>query len=85
MSKDFSRGVTYFVKGIAHVAVSFPEGVIKCHYCPYCRPEKDLERFWCRLTNTMLYNPFVEGLPEGCPIEITGEVIGTPPKERREN
>jgi len=85
MSKDFSRGVAYFVKGVAHVSVSFPEGVIKCHYCPYCYCESDLKRYRCRLTHTMLYNPFVEGLPEECPIEITGEIIGTPPKERREN
>lgn len=74
--KQFENGVKWFVKGKACIDIFFPEGEIRCQYCPFCRAENDLKRFWCRLTNAMIYNPFTPELPEICPIEFTGEVIG---------
>ena len=38
-------------------------------YCPFCRAEKELGRYWCRLTNDMLYCPEMKGLPECCPLK----------------
>lgn len=73
---EFKNGVKWFLKGVIHKEVFFPEGKIKCQYCPFCRSENDLKRFWCRINNQMIYDPFVNGLPEGCPIELTGEIIG---------
>lgn len=83
MSSEFPRGVTYFTEGVLSLKVYFPENKVKCHYCPFCRSEGDLKRFWCRLTNDMIYVPFAPELPEFCPIELTGEIRGAKPKYRK--
>ena len=77
MSNEFPKGVTFFAKGVLSVPVYFPEGKVKCCYCEYCRAEIDLNRFRCRISNDIIYNPFCEGLPEFCQINMTGEIIGT--------
>lgn len=75
--KQFENGILWYTKGQAQVDVFFPEDKIKCQYCPFCRSEVDLQRFWCRLNNQMIYNPMSLGVPEDCPIEFTGEIVGT--------
>lgn len=72
----FEGGVPYFTMGRIEVDVAFPKDIVSCQYCPFCRAESDMHRYWCRINNAMLYDPFVIGLPEGCPIEITGEIRG---------
>ena len=76
MSNEFKDGVQWFTKGIASVPVYFPEDKIRCQLCPFCHSENSLKRFWCELTNQMIYIPFSAELPENCPIEFTGEIIG---------
>lgn len=76
---DFKDGVQWFTVGEAHFNVFFPEDKIRCQYCPFCRSESDLNRFWCRLTNSMIYNPYLDP-PDTCPIEFTGEIRGTKKK-----
>ena len=83
MANEFKNGVLWFTKGTANIQVNFPEDKVMCQYCPFCRSENDLKRFWCRLTNTMIYNPFIPELPENCPVEFTGEIIGTPPENAK--
>lgn len=83
MANEFKNGVLWFTKGTANIQVNFPEDKVACQYCPFCRSENDLKRFWCRLTNTMIYNPFIPELPENCPVEFTGEIIGTKPKNAK--
>lgn len=83
MANDFPQGVTYFTNGEIRLVVHFPENKVMCRYCPFCRSESDLGRFWCRLTNNMIYNPNVPELPEHCPVEITGEITGTVPKYKK--
>ena len=80
MTNDFKSGVPYFTMAEIRVEVAFPEDKVKCRYCPFCRSESDLGRFWCRITNMMLYNPDYPELPEGCPAKLTGEIHGTVPK-----
>ena len=72
----FEGGIPYFTMGKATIDIAFPLDVISCQYCPFCRSESDLGRFWCRLTNTMLYEPTAFGLPDSCPIVLTGEIRG---------
>jgi hypothetical protein len=57
--------------------VYFPENKIKCQHCIFCRADGNLSRFWCALNNTQIYNPFIDGLPDICPIKLTGEIVGT--------
>lgn len=83
MANEFSNGVAFFTEGVASVPVYFPEKRVCCRYCPFCRAESDLNRFWCRLTNNMVYNPNVPELPEFCPIKLTGEFRGTVPKHKK--
>ncbi|MDD6988740.1 hypothetical protein [Ruminococcus sp.] len=79
MAKDtFTNGVRFYSTGKAEITVGFPEDDICCHWCKFCRAESDLNRFWCRLTNDMIYNPFV-GLADTCPLqfdEFNGEEFG---------
>lgn len=78
-----SNGVDYYLKAEIVTNIAFPEGKVKCQYCKYCRAESDLKRFWCRIEDRLIYNPFAEGLPEFCPANITGEIIGTIPTNKR--
>lgn len=70
------NGVDYYLIGKIETEVYFPDGEQKCQYCKFCRAEGDLKRFWCRMTDKMIYNPFAVGLPEFCPAQITGEIRG---------
>ena len=70
------RGVDWFLKGIIHMEINFPEGDVRCQWCPMCRAETDLKRFWCRTKNQMIYDPFQAGIPDWCPICFTGEITG---------
>lgn len=68
MAKRFENGIGFYTKATVSKTVFFPENEIKCQYCEFCRAEKDLERYWCRLTNDMIYYPFALGLPDKCPL-----------------
>lgn len=81
MTNDFKYGVEYFTMAEIIVPVAFPEDKVKCRYCPFCRSESDLGRFWCRITNQMIYNPDYPSLPDGCLAKLTGEIRGNIPKK----
>lgn len=66
--KSFENGVLFYTTGSAVIKIAFPEDEVKCQWCPFCRSEGDLKRYWCRLTNNMLYYPYADGLPDTCPI-----------------
>ena len=66
--KQFEDGIRYYTKASAQVDVKFPEAEVRCHFCPYCRSEEALDRYWCRLTNEMIYNPFSLYRGEKCPL-----------------
>lgn len=66
--KQFENGITHFTKAQAIVDVCFPEDEVRCHWCPFCRSEENLERYWCRLTNEMIYNPFSLRRGDKCPL-----------------
>ena len=68
--KSFDKGVSYYTVGYATIKINFPEDDVCCNWCQFCRSESDLKRFWCRLTNKMIYNPFVPELPEWCPVTL---------------
>ena len=70
--KQFENGVLHFTEGKAVIPVFFPETEILCHWCRFCRAENDLKRFWCRLTNEMIYNPY-SGIGSKCPIKFKEE------------
>ena len=73
MAKSFESGVSFYTEGKIELSVFFPENDVRCKWCPFCRAEESLGRFWCRLTNKMIYNPNFNGLPDGCPITIKKE------------
>lgn len=73
MPKNFEKGVDYYTHGTASVDIYFPEDDVRCVWCPFCRSEAELRRFWCRLVNRMVYNPNCAELPEFCPITINKE------------
>ena len=64
---EFKDGVKWYTYGTAVIQIAFPEGQVCCRWCPFCREESGLQRYWCRLTNKMIYNPGA-GLADGCPI-----------------
>ena len=69
MSK-FENGVSFYTKAKINKTVAFPENEVCCQYCEFCRAEKEIGRYWCRLTNDMLYNPQARVLPRNCPLEF---------------
>lgn len=71
--KKFENGVKFYSMGQANINVAFPEDDICCNWCQFCRAESDLKRFRCRLTNEMIYNPFV-GISSKCPLSFESEV-----------
>lgn len=73
MAKNFENGVSFYTTGTAKINVHFPENDVRCKWCPFCRAEENPGRYWCRLTNDMIYNPNYAGLPEFCPITINKE------------
>lgn len=62
-------GVLYYAKGAGTVEVYFPNGELLCQHCRFCRAESDLRRFWCRLTEREIYNPFF-GIEGFCPLKF---------------
>lgn len=68
--KEFENGVRFYTKGYATITVNFPEKEVKCKWCPFCRAERELGRYWCRLTNKMLYDPESYELGRDCPLEF---------------
>ncbi len=72
MKQEFESGVRYYTTGIAQVKINFPEGEVCCRWCPFCRSEESLKRYWCRLTNEMIYNPYA-GIGGCCPVEFEGK------------
>ena len=73
MPKNFDKGVSFYTEGKAEISIFFPENDVRCLWCPFCRAEDAFGRFWCRLTNRMVYNPNYAELPEFCPIKIVKE------------
>lgn len=73
---EFKNGVKWFAMAKCEINIGFPEGSVKCIHCHYCRPEQNTNRFWCRITNSIIYSPNAEGLPMDCPFELTGEIKG---------
>ena len=66
----FKQGVRYYSKGILQLEVAFPEGDVRCQWCPFCVAEKSLGRWWCKAKNWMVYDPYAPGLPDFCPIRL---------------
>lgn len=72
MAKKRENGVAWYTTAKTTVTVYFPEGDVCCQWCPWCRSEGDLRRYWCRLTNDMVYLP-ESGILPSCPLKIVEE------------
>lgn len=66
--KKFENGVGWYTHAKIGTIINFPEDNICCQYCQFCRAEKELGRYWCRLTNDMIYCPESRVLPDTCPL-----------------
>lgn len=69
-----SEGVRWFLT--ATLPIFFPEGEVCCRNCPLFVDRRDQKRGRCFHTNQLIFVPDAEGLPRGCPLTITGEIIG---------
>lgn len=65
----FERGVSYYTRVTAVIKWGFPEDMIRCQWCRYCRDEHGLKRWKCLLTDELLVNPLT-CIGNLCPIEI---------------
>ena len=74
MPRKFEDGIAFYTEAVVNKSVFFPEKEVRCQYCEFCRAEKDLERFWCRLTNDMIYNPYSAVLPTSCPLVFAEDI-----------
>lgn len=80
MAREFENGVQYFLMGELRQKVGFANGITKCSNCDYSFWEKGLNRARCTITKNIIHAPDYPELPGDCPIELTGEIVGTPPK-----
>lgn len=68
--KDFSKGVSYYTKGV--VEVGFPEDDTCCRWCPLMGMELKIDRAYCKRTGEYLVSPnFSVGM--NCPIMFEGK------------
>lgn len=65
--KDFESGINFYTTGT--VKVHFPENQVICKWCPFCYQENGLNRFKCRMTNSIVYLP-AETINGDCPIKF---------------
>ena len=67
-------GVSWYLT--ATMNVYFPEGDVCCQNCPMFTDRRGQEKGRCFMTNRLIFVPNAEGLPDGCPLTVTGEVVG---------
>lgn len=75
----FDNGIAWYAIGTLHQRIAFPEGEIKCKWCPHLRADEANGRYFCRQTGSIVYSK--EILADDCPIEFTGEVVGKEKKD----
>lgn len=83
---NFKNGVSWYSRYAANpnkLAIFFPEGHVCCSNCRYLYNEHGLNRCRCRLSDEIVYTPNYPELPEFCPFEDSGEIIGQ--KSKKEN
>lgn len=61
--------VSHYTTATATVKVNFPNDDVCCAWCKYCRSDEGLGRYWCRLTESMIYLPFLT-VGDSCPLEF---------------
>ena len=66
----FDSGVEFYVTGELIQTINFPEGELKCRWCPMCRKDNDV-RHRCSATNRILFS--TEFIPPECPIRFESE------------
>lgn len=69
----FDNGISYYTTGTAVIKVSFPENATACQYCRFCRADEALKRYWCRLTDEIIVNPYSLYRGAKCPIVFEEE------------
>ncbi len=59
--------VSFYVTGVAHIPVHFPNGMTFCQWCPYLKYRDGLRRHQCGLTGEFLPYPF-DSRGNECPV-----------------
>lgn len=78
MKTEFPNGVLWYTHKYTIVEVCFPEDAVCCQNCDWCRCEKELNRYFCRITGKQIYNPYYAVDEERCPLmdkELLVEII----------
>lgn len=71
MSKQ--KGVRFYVEGICHMSVYFPEGLADCRHCRFCKYNKDFQTYKCMLTDDYIDKVDLNKRGRACPITLTVE------------
>ena len=75
----FDNGIAWYTIGRVNLRIAFPEGEVKCKWCPHLRADEANGRHFCRLTGSIVYSK--EIIADDCPIEFTGETVGKEKKD----
>ena len=68
MAGRFDHGVSYYTSGEVTIQVHFPENDVSCQWCKFLRYDRGLDRYFCGLTDMMLYSKL--NVPQYCPLEF---------------
>lgn len=75
MADNFKNGVRWYTRFT--VDVFFPENKVSCRNCIFLCNDYGLNRCRCRMTERIVYAPDYPELPDFCPLQTTGEIVGT--------
>ena len=61
--------VSHYTCGTATIKVNFPNDDVCCAWCKFCKGADSLGRYWCSITEQMLYLPFLT-VGVTCPLDF---------------
>ena len=68
---SFESGVDFYVEGICHFSVYFPEGKADCRHCDFCKYNKDFQTYKCILTEEYIDRIDLNKRGIRCPVTLT--------------
>ena len=65
---DFPEGVRYYKMMEGRVVIHFPQGKMKCKYCPFCQKDRTsgLDRFECLITHNIFDSTDINSMDKDC-------------------
>lgn len=74
MAERFPEGVQWYTFAKLELDIGFPEGEVKCKWCPFLKTELSGLRHRCSLKERIVYAP--EHKADFCPLKMEEKING---------